>query len=598
MLETDNQVRKNEPKRGQRALMIGLGLVTVAALPLRLAHLGAESLWMDELHQVSYYPLPLDRVVAGASNQAQAPLDYLIGAGLARLGLANSDWWVRFPAACFGTGCVFLLGLWIGRIAGTAAGLGAAVLLAVCPLHVAMSQEARPYTIFFFLTLATVLLFVHARQRHTFITWLNFGLCLLALLLTRWVGPHFIFLGLVAYSLATWMASRRGTDSTQRRLETHKQWAAGTAMITAYAVYNPVGLLIFLRMGRQCVGDSGIDWTTRFTGMLSDSYAALLNGYSARTLSAASGPSWLLVAVAVLAAVGIVRLFRIMWRTREPVAILFATTVLVFPALYSVLYATTSSLPPKPQYLLLMAVPLVGSVAIAADALRLSTLRLGRVGSGLVFFAVIGTVAVPMTRASVRSLQTPEKRDWRGVLTFLRARSATDDAFAVVAPHCVPQRCTAPIYGVPRYGRPGVEFLAMELNRSLDPLDAPHWSRTDNTVWIVGLTDVYEAAPRVGYGLLPPPEAKPPDFLVHHFTNLFVLELRGDMPAVARLLAGIDRLTASLPDGHGFVGPNLYAGRYCLTQGDPSRADAYFEAARRQCRSDADRDALIRDYLP
>ena len=47
----------------------GLMAILVAALGLRLYGLDAESLWMDELRQVSYYHLPLHHVVLGAARQ-------------------------------------------------------------------------------------------------------------------------------------------------------------------------------------------------------------------------------------------------------------------------------------------------------------------------------------------------------------------------------------------------------------------------------------------------------------------------------------------------------------------------------------------------
>ena len=579
-------------------MIIGLLCVTAGALGLRLFQLDAESLWMDELRQVGYYGLPLHRVVLGASDQAQAPLDYVLGAGLARVGLAGSDWWVRFPAAVFGAASVFLFGWWIARIAGTAAGVAAAALLAVCPLHVAMSQEARPYTIFLFLVLATTLLFDHARRRHTLFWWGSFSLSLLALLLARWIGPHFIALGLVAYSLGTWLVVRRRGEPSLRRVETRKQWAAFTAIVTAYCLYNPVCSLILFRMGKTCLRRDAMAWIDRLGHMLSDAYTAILCGYSPRTLSAVAGDGRLLIVAGVLAAAGLIMLLAMIRRGRDPVAVLFVTTLVVFPLVYAPFYTSFSVFRPKPQYLLPMALPLLGLIAITMDGVRRRMLRVHPAASMVSFAVLIGLIAVPMARASIRGLQTMEKRDWRGVLTFLGTHKSPDDAIAAVAPHCVPQHCTAPVYGVPRYGWDRARFLATELNHSLDRLAEEPWTQSDNTTWIIALTDVYEVATSLGYGLLPPPEETPPDVRVHRFANLFILEMRGDGSATERLMAGIDLLNRNLPDRRGFVAPNLFAGRYFLSAGEPTRADVRFDAALRQCRTDAERDTLVREYLP
>ena len=116
--------------------LAALFFVTLAALSARLYRLDAESLWMDELVTAETYPLQLPQLILKAADEGQPPLDNLIGALLPRLGLAGSDWWVRFPAAVFGSASVFLFGWRAGRIAGAFAGIGAAVLLAVCPLHI------------------------------------------------------------------------------------------------------------------------------------------------------------------------------------------------------------------------------------------------------------------------------------------------------------------------------------------------------------------------------------------------------------------------------------------------------------------------------
>ena len=154
------------------ALLLG---VSVFALALRLHALDDESLWIDEFSQVSLYSLPLSYVATESARITQPPLDIFIGAALHRIGLAEHDGWVRVPAALFGAGGVFLLGWWIRKIAGGPAGVAAALLLAVCPLHLAMSQEARPYTLLFFLSLLTLATFARAHQRNTLFSWSVFS---------------------------------------------------------------------------------------------------------------------------------------------------------------------------------------------------------------------------------------------------------------------------------------------------------------------------------------------------------------------------------------------------------------------------------------
>ncbi|MCK4308327.1 glycosyltransferase family 39 protein, partial [candidate division WOR-3 bacterium] len=140
----------------------GFSLVALLAAVLRFYHLAYESLWMDEIRQVSYYSKPIKGVISGAASQTQPPLDYLIGWGLHHLGLADSDWWVRFPAAIFGIGSILLLMWWCRRFINDFTALVAGTLVSICPLHIRMSQEARPYTIFIFLALLSLIYFSYA----------------------------------------------------------------------------------------------------------------------------------------------------------------------------------------------------------------------------------------------------------------------------------------------------------------------------------------------------------------------------------------------------------------------------------------------------
>lgn len=61
---------------------VGFSLIILLAAGMRCYRLSYESLWMDEIRQVSYYSRSLKGVIEGATSQSQPPLDYLIGWGL------------------------------------------------------------------------------------------------------------------------------------------------------------------------------------------------------------------------------------------------------------------------------------------------------------------------------------------------------------------------------------------------------------------------------------------------------------------------------------------------------------------------------------
>ncbi len=523
-----------------RAVVWGsLGLVVILSSALRFYDLGRESLWMDELFQVSLYRLPIPRVVTAATSQTQPPLDYLIGAGLDRLGLADSDAWVRGPAAVFGVAGVLLLGWWVARIAGPAAGLTAAALLSVCPLHVAMSREARPYTIFVFLAMAAVLVFERARRVHTVRAWCAFAAVFLAMLLTRWTDPHFITISLLAYSAVCRLSSRRCADESLRRQEAERQWAAVTTIAAAYALYGPLfGMILarnqhYVRAGGA--SETGASWASGVAQMLLDTYASLFAGWSARTQHSAPANGAILLAAGGVACVGAILLLRLAVRRHEPAAWLFVATVLPFPLLYAAAYSRLGAVPAKPQYLLLMAAAVTACLALTADGARRALCRTGRWPAVCVWAAIVALAGIPMARASVNGLRAREKRDWRGAMTFLREHSRPGDAFASIGADPALTPGSAEVYGVDRYFRPSVRFLPIEGTLDTAVLGAAPWPNDGNTVWLLCRTD----GERGGRELLPPPRDPPPGCRVHTFTRLFLLELRGEAPAARRLLDGL-----------------------------------------------------------
>ena len=123
-------LRDRRGSRRKAPFWISLALLFLLASTLRLHHLDHESLWMDELRQVSYYPLSFQEIVRAAANQQQPPLDYWIGHVVHFF--SYTDFSVRLPSALFGAGAVIILAFLVTKICswpvGIATGLIAIVL--------------------------------------------------------------------------------------------------------------------------------------------------------------------------------------------------------------------------------------------------------------------------------------------------------------------------------------------------------------------------------------------------------------------------------------------------------------------------------------
>lgn len=160
--------KRGEPLRDRLAIL----LITMLALVTRLACLGGKSLWVDEadsLYFASYaFPDILFRLC-----DPHPPAYYVLLRVFLKLG--QSEFWVRLPSAIAGALTVPLLALFGWELSATLevpgltrrTGVLASLFLAVAPLHVWYSQEARMYAMVTALGLCSVyfaLRFAHRRE--------------------------------------------------------------------------------------------------------------------------------------------------------------------------------------------------------------------------------------------------------------------------------------------------------------------------------------------------------------------------------------------------------------------------------------------------
>ncbi|MGQ9628231.1 MAG: glycosyltransferase family 39 protein [Anaerolineae bacterium] len=133
--------------------------IILLGLALRFYRLGAQSLWLDEAFSLWAASFPLDlslQILVG--DAVHPPLFYLL---LRLTMLAGQDeFFLRLPAAFFGVAAIPLIYVVGRRFFGVGAGLLAALLLSLSPLHVWYSQEARMYTMSAFLALLCMYFFL------------------------------------------------------------------------------------------------------------------------------------------------------------------------------------------------------------------------------------------------------------------------------------------------------------------------------------------------------------------------------------------------------------------------------------------------------
>lgn len=136
-------------------------LVIAGALALRLAHLGARSLWTDEGSTWTAASSPLAALVRRCiERDASPPLYYLLTSLALKLG--SSEAWLRSVSALASVGLVWLTYRLARLFAGRREAAFAAALAALSPFQLMYAQEARTYTLVAFLAVAALYLFVRA----------------------------------------------------------------------------------------------------------------------------------------------------------------------------------------------------------------------------------------------------------------------------------------------------------------------------------------------------------------------------------------------------------------------------------------------------
>jgi 4-amino-4-deoxy-L-arabinose transferase-like glycosyltransferase len=155
----------------RRLYWLLLAALLVAAVCLRLLHLGDPSLWWDEFITLGTALLPVRRMlhtltVIGPSDfggEFFPPLYHLITRAV--LTVTHDDAALRGISLVAGTATVAVMYGFIGEIFTRRAGLFAAALTTLCVYHIHYSRELRPYSLFTLLGLLSLWTLYRALNR-------------------------------------------------------------------------------------------------------------------------------------------------------------------------------------------------------------------------------------------------------------------------------------------------------------------------------------------------------------------------------------------------------------------------------------------------
>ncbi len=189
-----------------REAPLKLAFLTVLGLLLRYLWYDAQPLWTDEAITWEFAKADWSGLIFRQLYDASPPGSYLLLK--AWLAVVRSNAEIRLLPALLGAATVPVAYLFGARLHGRAAGLWAALLVALNPLHLYYSNEARyPVLLTLLLALQVLALIEVARRR----TWPWFALWSLATAAALWVQyfAGFFLAVEVVYALVVWRRERR-----------------------------------------------------------------------------------------------------------------------------------------------------------------------------------------------------------------------------------------------------------------------------------------------------------------------------------------------------------------------------------------------------
>jgi mannosyltransferase len=385
-----------------------LAAILLVAAALRLPTLGSQSLWYDE----AFTPVHVLHASLGATlhsvsqTENSPPLWYVLEWGFTRV-LGTGAVALRLLSALAGLATVPLA--WgVGReLAGRRAAAATALLVAVNPLFVWYSQEARVYGLFVFTATLALWCFLRALRDPTPRRLAAFAASGALALLTHYFAVFLLAPMCVWLLFAARPADPAGPAAAAPTAD-RKRWLPGRGSIAAVAAITLVGLALLPLIAAQ--GGHGTQWIGRWA--LSSRLQAIPQYYLTDYYGSALGHGVeLLVALPILAGV-LFGLWRGLTREEERGALL-ALVVCACGVLTPILLVAFGADYLAPRNLVAAMVPLTALLAVVLVARRT-----GRIGPALAGVIALGFLAVTVDVSLSPRLQ---RGDWRGLAAAIRA---------------------------------------------------------------------------------------------------------------------------------------------------------------------------------
>ena len=232
-------------KRGE---LWGLVFLLLLSLALRVHALGSQSVWIDEAYSLELATRSLPAIVMETARDNHPPLYYLMLAAWVRV-VPDGESWARLLSVILGVVLVVAFFCFCREITDSVTSLVATGLLAVSPLAIWHSQDARMYPLMLAAMYAALVLFLRYLRTGSPVSLTLFALALAGALYSHiyslFVLPVFAVHLLWARGEVTALRRKRVAQALGVVVLSYVPWmlVVMTSALHQAGFYKPIGLL-------------------------------------------------------------------------------------------------------------------------------------------------------------------------------------------------------------------------------------------------------------------------------------------------------------------------------------------------------------------
>jgi len=186
--------------KNKKSVYIILAVIILAGFFLRFYELGEESIWLDEAYTLqSAAKQDFTSLISSVDRIETNPPFYFMMLHFWVKFFSASEFSIRFLSLLFSVFSIMLIYIIGKEIFNSGVGLLSSLMLASSMLHVLYSQEARGYSLFIFLILASFVFFIKLIRENKLKYYIPYAILTLLVIYTSYLGFLVVFFQNLAF---------------------------------------------------------------------------------------------------------------------------------------------------------------------------------------------------------------------------------------------------------------------------------------------------------------------------------------------------------------------------------------------------------------